>query len=65
MGAPQRVLDDSAAAEVLDVEAQVTVPVVRLKQRVVGVRPKELRRNTHSAVHCLIPQLLSTLISTV
>lgn len=38
-------LDHSAAAQVLDVKAQVTVPVVRLKQSVVGVRPKELRRN--------------------
>lgn len=42
---PQRMLDHSAAAQVLDVKAQVTVPVVRLKQSVVGVRPKELRRS--------------------
>lgn len=46
MRVPQRVLDHSAAAEVLDVKAQVTVPVVSLKQSVVGVRPKELWKNT-------------------
>lgn len=42
---PQRMLDHSAAAQVLDVKAQVTVPVVRLEQSVVGVRSKELRRS--------------------
>lgn len=31
MSPPHRVSDHSAAAQVLDVETQVTVPVVRLK----------------------------------
>lgn len=34
---PQRVSDHSAAAQVLDLKAQVTVPVIRLKQCVVCV----------------------------
>lgn len=44
---PQWVPDHSAAAQVLDLESQVTVSVVRLKQCVVGVWAKELRMNTH------------------
>lgn len=42
MCSPQGVADDFAAAQVLDAKAQVTVPLVGLKQCVVGVRPKEL-----------------------
>lgn len=45
MRPPQRVLDHSAAAQVLNLKAQVTVPVICLKQCVVGVRTKELGRN--------------------
>ena len=40
--APQLVSDHLAAAQVLDLEAQFAVPLVRLKQRVVGVRAEEL-----------------------
>lgn len=46
---PQRVSDDSAAAQVLDLKAQETVPVIGLKQRVVGVRTKKLGRETQTA----------------
>lgn len=42
---PQSVSDHSAAAQVLDLEAQVTVPVISLKQRVVGVRTKKLGKH--------------------
>lgn len=44
---PHSVSDHSAAAQVLDLEAQMTVLVICLKQCVVGVRAKELERNTH------------------
>ena len=44
---PQSVSDHSAAAQVLDLETQVAVPVIGLKQCVVGVRAKELEKNTH------------------
>lgn len=44
---PQSVSDYSAAAQVLDLEAQVMVPIICLKQRVVGVWAKELERDTH------------------
>lgn len=44
---PQRVSDHSAAAQVLNLKAQVPVPVVCLKQCVVGVRAKKLGRNKH------------------
>ena len=44
MRPPQCMADDFAAAQVLDAEAQVTVPLVGLKQCVVGVRPKELEK---------------------
>lgn len=42
MRPPQRVSDHSAAAQVLSLEAKMTVALVRLKQCAVGVRPKEL-----------------------
>ena len=41
--APQGVADHLAAAQVLDLEAQQAVALVRLKQRVVGVGAEELR----------------------
>lgn len=44
---PQRVPDHSAAAQVLDLESQATVSVIRLEQCVVGVWAKELKMNTH------------------
>lgn len=51
---PQRVLDHSTAAQVLDLKAQVTVPVICLKQCVVGVRAEELERNKHIVYHIVI-----------
>lgn len=41
--APQRVTDHFAASEVFDLETQVTVSLVRLEQRVVGVGAEELQ----------------------
>lgn len=38
--------DDFAAAQVFDLKAQVTVPLIGLKQRVVGVRSEVLQENT-------------------
>jgi len=49
MRPPESVSDYSAAPQVLDLEAQVAVPVIGLKQGVVGVRAEELGRSTHSS----------------
>lgn len=46
MCSPQRMLYGSAAAQVFDLKAQVTVPVVCLKHCVVGKWTKELQGNT-------------------
>lgn len=54
---PQRVPDHSAAAQVLDLKAQVTVSVIRLKQCVVGVWAKELGMNTHLSYSFLITSI--------
>lgn len=43
---PQRVPDHSAAAQVINMKAQMMVPVVRLKQCVIGKGAKELEMNT-------------------
>lgn len=46
---PQAVPDDLAAAQVLDLEAQVTIALVGLKQRVVCVQAKVLSQKKDTA----------------
>lgn len=43
MTSPESVSDDFAAAQVFDLETQVSIPFVRLEQCVVSVRAKELQ----------------------
>lgn len=51
MRPPQPVSDHPAAAQVLRLEAQMTVALVCLKQRVVGVWPKELEETDTQRKH--------------
>lgn len=48
---PPSVSNDSAAAQILDLKAQMTEALVCLEQRVVGVRAEELEGKTHESDH--------------